>query len=42
MSEPREDFEKLRAEQEKDDVDVLTEIEKESKEFDKVLGWRYP
>lgn len=37
MAEPEKDFEKLRAEQEKDDADVLADLDKESKEFDKVI-----
>jgi hypothetical protein len=36
MAEPQKDFDKLRAEQEKDDADILDELEKESKAFDKV------
>ena len=36
MAEPQKDLDKLRAEQEKDDADILDELEKESKAFDKV------
>jgi hypothetical protein len=36
MAEPQRDLDKLRAEQEKDDADILDELEKESKAFDKV------
>jgi hypothetical protein len=36
MADPQKDLEKLRAEQEKDDADILDELEKESKAFDKV------
>ncbi|KAK3714994.1 DnaJ sub C member 8 [Vermiconidia calcicola] len=35
MAEPEKDLDKLRAEQAKDDVDILAELDKESKEFDK-------
>jgi hypothetical protein len=38
MAEPQKDLDKLRAEQEKDDADILDELEKESKAFDKVGG----
>lgn len=36
MAEPQKDLEKLRAEQEKDGADILDELERESKAFDKV------
>lgn len=36
MAEPQRDLDKLRAEQEKDNADILDELEKESKAFDKV------
>lgn len=38
MAEPTKDFEKLRKEQEEeeDDTDLLAELDKEGKEFDKV------
>jgi hypothetical protein len=36
MAEPQRDLEKLRAEQEKEDADILDDLEKESKAFDKV------
>lgn len=36
MAEPQKDLEKLRAEQEKEDEDLLYELERESKAFDKV------
>ena len=35
MAEPTKDLEKLREEQAKDDVDVLADLDRESKEFDK-------
>ena len=37
MAEPEKDFDKLRKEQEKDDADILADLDKESKEFDKVF-----
>lgn len=37
MAEPQRDFEKLRAEQEKEDADIFDDLEKESKAFDKVI-----
>lgn len=36
MGEPTKDLEKLRKEQEKDDTDLLAELDKEGREFDKV------
>jgi hypothetical protein len=36
MAEPQRDLDKLRAEQEKEDADILDDLEKESKAFDKV------
>ena len=36
MAEPEKDLEKLRKEQEKDDADLLYDLDKSSKEFDKV------
>jgi hypothetical protein len=36
MAEPERNLDKLRAEQEKDDADILAELDKSSKEFDKV------
>lgn len=36
MAEPQRDLEKLRAEQEKEDADILDMLEKESKAFNKV------
>ena len=36
MAESERDLEKLRAEQEKEDDDLLDDLEKESKTFDKV------
>lgn len=36
MADPQRDLEKLRKEQEKDDAEILDELEKESKAFDKV------
>lgn len=36
MAEPQRDLDKLRVEQEKDNADILDELEKESKAFDKV------
>ena len=36
MAEPEKDFDKLREEQAKDDADILADLDKESKEFDKV------
>ena len=36
MAEPEKDLEKLRKEQEKEDADLLADLDKESKEFDKV------
>lgn len=36
MSEPTKDLDKLRKEQEKDDTDLLAELDKEGREFDKV------
>ena len=36
MAEPEKDLDKLREEQAKDDGDILAELDKESKEFDKV------
>jgi len=36
MAEPEKDLGKLRKEQEKDDADILADLDKESKEFDKV------
>jgi hypothetical protein len=36
MAEPQRDLDKLRAEQEKDDADILDELERDSKAFDKV------
>jgi hypothetical protein len=36
MAEPQRDLKKLRAEQEKDDADILDDLERESKAFDKV------
>lgn len=36
MAEPQKDLDALRKEQEKDDADILDELEKESKQFDKV------
>jgi hypothetical protein len=38
MAEPQRDLEKLRAEQEKEDADILDDLEKESKAFDKVCN----
>lgn len=37
MAEPEKDLEKLRQEQAKEDADLLADLDKESKEFDKVL-----
>ena len=42
MAEPQRDLDKLRAEHEKDDADILDELEKESKAFDKVGDLRVP
>ena len=42
MAEPQRDLDKLRAEHEKDDADILDELEKESKAFDKVGKFRVP
>lgn len=36
MAEPEKDLDKLREEQAKDDADILADLDKESKEFDKV------
>lgn len=36
MGEPEKNLDKLREEQAEDDVDLLAELDKESKEFDKV------
>jgi len=36
MAEPQRDLDKLRVEQEKDDADILDELERDSKTFDKV------
>lgn len=36
MAEPEKGLDALRKEQEKDDADILDELEKESKAFDKV------
>lgn len=36
MGEPEKDLDKLRKEQEKDDTDLLAELDKEGREFDKV------
>lgn len=36
MAEPEKDLEKLRKEQEQDDADLLADLDKETKEFDKV------
>ena len=36
MGEPQKDLEKLRQEQAKEDANVLDELDRESKEFDKV------
>jgi len=36
MAEPQRDFEKLQAEQEKEDAAIFEDLEKESKAFDKV------
>ena len=36
MAEPQRDLDKLRAEQEKEDADILDDLERESKAFDKV------
>ena len=38
MAEPEKDLEKPRKEQEKDDADLLADLDKESKEFDKVAS----
>jgi hypothetical protein len=37
MAEPQRDFDKLQAEQEKEDTAIFDDLEKESKAFDKVL-----
>lgn len=37
MAEPDKDLEKLRKEQAKEDADLLADLDKESKEFDKVI-----
>lgn len=42
MAEPQRDLEKLRAEQEKEDADLLDVLEKESKAFDKVGRQPFP
>lgn len=36
MAELTKDLEKLRKEQEKDDIDLLADLDKEGREFDKV------
>ena len=36
MAEPTKDLKKLEEEQAQDDVDVLADLDKQSKEFDKV------
>jgi hypothetical protein len=36
MAEPQRDFDKLQAEQEKEDAAIFDDLEKESKAFDKV------
>ena len=36
MAEPEKDFDKLREEQAQDDADLLADLDKETKEFDKV------
>ena len=38
MAEPEKNLDKLREEQAKDDGDILAELDKESKEFDKVAS----
>lgn len=40
MGEPSRDLEQLRKEQEADDGDLLAELDKESKEYDKVRNSR--
>ena len=39
MAEPEKDLERLREEQAKEDADLLAELDKESKEFDKVRSY---